>query len=111
MSRTPDGCTIRAIVKIGGSPQTLLMRLLDAELLSRSSVVSGKLVVVCDPAETVFRFIDKGSAHLIVRSGGERFARDELGRKLSGDRHGHLDRFVLQPGLDLGQSEIGRAHV
>jgi hypothetical protein len=52
------------------------MRLLDAELLSRSSVVSGKLVVVCDPAETVFRFIDKGSAHLIVRAGGERFARE-----------------------------------
>jgi hypothetical protein len=53
------------------------MRLLDAELLSRSSVVSGKLVVVCDPAETVFRFIDKGSAHLLVRSGGgERFARE-----------------------------------
>jgi hypothetical protein len=52
------------------------MRLLDAELLSRSSVVSGKLVVVCDPAETVFRFIDKGSAHLIVRAGGDRFARE-----------------------------------
>lgn|GEM_PF-6801776 len=53
------------------------MRLLDAELLSRSSVVSGKLVVVCDPAETVYRFIDKGSAHLLVRaSGGERFARE-----------------------------------
>lgn len=76
MYRTPDGCTIRAIVKIGGSPQPLLMRLLDAELLSRSSVVSGRLVVVCDPAETVFRFIDKGSAHLLVRAGGERFARE-----------------------------------
>ena|SRR5438270_5917182 len=77
MSRTPDGCRIRGIVKIGGGPQPLLVRLLDAELLSRSSVVSGKLVVVCDPAETVFRFIDKGSAHLIVRSGGgERFARE-----------------------------------
>lgn len=40
-------------------------------------MVSGKLLVVCDPAETVFRFIDKGSAHLIVRTGGgERFARE-----------------------------------
>jgi hypothetical protein len=77
MYRTPDRCTIRGIVKIGGGPQPLLMRLLDAELLSRSSVVSGKLLVVCDAAETVFRFIDKGSAHLIVRNGGgERFARE-----------------------------------
>jgi hypothetical protein len=86
MYRTPDGCTIRRIVKIGSDPQPLLMRLLDAELLSRSSVVSGKLVVVCDPAQTVFRFIDKGSAHLIVRVG--RFARERtiLDRFDSDDR-------------------------
>src|SRR5438270_13393374 len=84
----PDGCTIRGIMKIGGSPQPLLMRLLDTELLSRSSVVSGKLVVVSDRTETVFRFIDKRSAHLIVRAGGEGFAREvTVIERFGGDDH------------------------
>jgi hypothetical protein len=68
---------MRGTVKIGSDPQPLLVRLLDEELLSRSSVVSGRLLVVSDPAGTLYRFIDKGNAHLLVRArGGERFARE-----------------------------------
>src|SRR4051794_14638179 len=48
MYRTPDGCRIRGTVKIGRDPQPLVVRLLDEELLSRSSVVSGRLLVVSD---------------------------------------------------------------
>src|SRR3954469_11540326 len=83
------------------------MRLLDAELLSRSSVVSGKLVVVCDPAQTVFRFIDKGSAHLIVRAGaGEGFAREvKIIERFGGDERLAAVRALL-PEVALRDDEL-----
>jgi len=67
------------------NPDLLLRELLRRELLSRSSVMDGEIVIVFDSALAHYRVVDRRGGQLFAVSGSDAVARERLPHELARD--------------------------